>query len=236
MQVSQTRADPVAILAAALAGLSAVGGASAQSDRDPVERTVIEAPVDPTPGTAEADDALDIGTVDIGEGVRPNALLHVPVTGIFPNFVRPDPDLGALPVDDPAAAYRGMGWFNQFNCVGCHAPNGAGGMGPSLSNASFKYGGDPANIYLTILQGRPLGMPAWGGILPDHIIWDLVAYVQAISEDDTGGWGRTVSLEAFEIEQVPAQYMTTVEPWSHTQGFSYGRPPFVEVEPPEKPE
>ncbi|WP_375263325.1 c-type cytochrome [Palleronia sp.] len=202
---------------------------------DPVERAILDAPIDPTPGEAEEDDPVDIGAIE-DEGPRPNALLHVPITGIFPDGVRPDPDLGTLPVGSDQAAFRGMRYFNQFNCVGCHAPNGAGGMGPSLSNTTFKYGGDPENIFLTIVQGRPLGMPAFGGFLPDQTIWDLVAYVREISREETGQWGKTTSLETFDKEQVPAQYMTTIDPWENLQPFSFGRPPFVPVETPEKPE
>ena len=204
-------------------------------DDPPVDR-IIGDPAEPDPAAGDDAGLVGIDTVDVEEGVRPNALLHVPITGIFPDGVRPDPDLGELPIDSPEAAYAGMAHFNQFNCSGCHAPNGGGGMGPSLSNSTFKYGGDPENIYLTILQGRPLGMPAFGGVLPDSVIWELVAYVRSISKDQTGQWGRTTSLEAFSIEQVPAQYMTTVNPWEHTQPFSYGRPPFLKVEVPEKPE
>ena len=218
------------VLAVAILGIPAV----AQQDPEIVDRTITDAPVDVTPAEEKASDPAD--TIDVREGVRPNALLHVPLTGVFPDGVRPDPDLDGVPADAPDAAWRGMGYYNTFNCIGCHAPNGAGGMGPSLSNSTFKYGGDPENIYLSILQGRPLGMPAWGGVLTDRIIWDLVAYVRAISKNDTGQWGRTTSLEAFEIEQVPAEYMTTVNPWQHTQPFSYGRPPFMNIPVPEKPE
>ena len=59
--------------------------------------------------------------------------------------------------------------------------NGGGGMGPALSKRTFTYGSAPANIYLTIVQGRPNGMPAWGSVLPSGIVWDLVAYVRSIS-------------------------------------------------------
>ena len=219
------------LLLAASLGLPAV----AQQEPDAGDRTITDAPVDVTPAEEPAQDPAGT-SVDVRAGVRPNALLHVPVTDLFPNGVRPDLDLDTLPADAPGAAWRGMGYYNTFNCIGCHAPNGAGGMGLSLSNSTFKYGGDPENIFLSIQQGRPLGMPAWGAVLPDQIMWDLVAYVRAISKDDTGQWGRTTSLEAFDIEQVPAEYMTTVNPWQHTQPFSYGRPPFVTPPTPEKPE
>lgn len=127
-------------------------------------------------------------------------------------------------LEDPEAIQRGMDYFNQMNCVGCHAPNGGGGMGPSLSNSIFVYGGDPANIYLSIAQGRPKGMPAWGDLLPASAIWDLVAYVRSISKD-APAWGETVSPTGFKIEQVPADEISTPDPWAHTRPFSFGRPP-----------
>jgi cytochrome c oxidase cbb3-type subunit 3 len=128
--------------------------------------------------------------------------------------------------DDPDAPQRGMDYFNQMNCVGCHAPNGAGGMGPSLSNAKFIYGSEPANIFLSILQGRPNGMPAWGGMLPDQVIWDMVAYIQSISKEPEAPWGKTISADGFTIEQVPAEFQTTATPWQYTTPFSYGQAPY----------
>jgi cytochrome c oxidase cbb3-type subunit 3 len=122
-----------------------------------------------------------------------------------------------------------MTYFNQFNCIGCHAPNGGGGMGPSLSNSTFIYGSEPENIYLTILQGRPKGMPAWGNILPDHVIWDLVTYISGISKKPSEPWGKTTSVSGFKIEQIPAEFMSTVSPWKHTAPFSYGQAPFEKV-------
>lgn len=56
--------------------------------------------------------------------------------------------------------------------VGCHAANGGGGMGPALSEGRFIYGSNPANLFLSIYQGRPNGMPAWGEILPESTIWE----------------------------------------------------------------
>ena len=40
------------------------------------------------------------------------------------------------------------------------------------------YGSSPANIYESISEGRPNGMPSWGGHIPDYQIWELVTYVQ----------------------------------------------------------
>ncbi|UZX11214.1 c-type cytochrome [Methylocystis sp. MJC1] len=123
------------------------------------------------------------------------------------------------------AIQRGMNYFATFNCVGCHAPNGGGGMGPALSNSFFIYGGADANIYMSIYQGRPNGMPSWGAMLPENIIWDLVAYVQSISKEPAKSWGKTASHDAWRIEQTPAEFSQTSTPWSQTENFSAGQKP-----------
>ncbi len=177
-------------------------------------------------GKAAKDKSADVDTLT-GRGVPAGELVHVPVvTGLFPGVIPVAPNIKSPVKDRPEAVQRGMDYYNRFNCVGCHAPNGAGGMGPSLSNSVFKFGGEPENIYLSILQGRPNGMPAWGGMLPDHIIWDIVAYIQSISKEPSGEWGTTTSAGGYTIEQVPAEYLKTVNPWKYTTPFSYGQAPF----------
>lgn len=124
--------------------------------------------------------------------------------------------------NDPSSADRGMQYFNTFNCIGCHAPNGGGGMGPSLSNRMFKYGGAPANHFIVIAHGAPLGMPAWAGRLAENVIWDLVSYIDSISNAPGDEWGTTFSPAANlpRIEQVPAEFNPTSKPWLATQPFS----------------
>src|SRR5215210_2309269 len=70
--------------------------------------------------------------------------------------------------------------FNQFNCSGCHA-HGGGGMGPPLMDAEWIYGSEPANIFATIAEGRPNGMPAFRERLSNDQIWRLVSYVRSMS-------------------------------------------------------
>lgn len=120
-----------------------------------------------------------------------------------------------------------MKYFINFNCIGCHADNGGGGMGPALSNTTFIYGGQPENIYLSIFQGRPNGMPAWGALLPDPVIWDLVTYIGKLSNESNPEWGRTFSKSPLspKVEQVPAEQVTTSDPWSSTKSFSSGQKP-----------
>ena len=169
----------------------------------------------------------------VGPGERPDygseasKLLAVPATGILPGAV-PPPVIIKNPFEgDPGAIERGMKHFVNFNCVGCHAPNGAGGMGPSLSNNKWIHGDKPANIYLSIYQGRANGMPAWGSTLPSNVIWELVSYIESISQDPDHHFGKTISRnpQSPDIEQVPAQELQTATPWKHTQPFSNGRRP-----------
>jgi cytochrome c oxidase cbb3-type subunit 3 len=75
---------------------------------------------------------------------------------------------------------EGKALFNSMNCVGCHA-NGGGGMGPALMDDQWIYGSDPQQIFSSIAQGRPNGMPAWGNVLSNDMIWRLVGYVQSMS-------------------------------------------------------
>jgi cytochrome c oxidase cbb3-type subunit III len=70
--------------------------------------------------------------------------------------------------------------FDQFNCSGCHA-HGGGGMGPPLMDDEWIYGEQPENIFQTIVQGRPNGMPAFRERLSNDQVWRLVAYVQSMS-------------------------------------------------------
>jgi cytochrome c oxidase cbb3-type subunit 3 len=82
--------------------------------------------------------------------------------------------------DNAYAVSQGQQLFNFYNCNGCHS-NGGGGMGPPLMDDEWIYGSSPRNIFETIVQGRPNGMPSFGGRIPDQNVWELVAYVRSLS-------------------------------------------------------
>ena len=82
------------------------------------------------------------------------------------------------------AVSEGKRLYEQFNCVGCHA-QGGGAIGPALMDEEWIYGSEPENIYSTIVQGRPNGMPAFGGRIGTTQVWQLAAYVRSLS-----GWIR----------------------------------------------
>jgi cytochrome c oxidase cbb3-type subunit III len=104
--------------------------------------------------------------------------------GVALNEVRPGgpvsvPDRG--PYEESAYAVgEGKRLYSSFNCVGCHN-HGGGGIGPALMDAKWIYGSHPEQIYSTIVQGRPNGMPSFGGKIPDYQVWELVAYVRSMS-------------------------------------------------------
>ena len=43
------------------------------------------------------------------------------------------------------------------------------------------YGSEPENIFETIVEGRPNGMPSFRGKIPTDQVWQLVAYVRSMS-------------------------------------------------------
>lgn len=82
--------------------------------------------------------------------------------------------------NDPQAIAAGKALYIRMNCASCHAYTGKGNMGPDLTDTYWRYGGLPVQVYKTIHDGRPKGMPAWGAVLPPPELWKLVAYIQSL--------------------------------------------------------
>ena len=108
------------------------------------------------------------------------------VSGLFPNGGAPPPPdaIGARFEGNKAAIADGKELFGQMNCTGCHF-NGGGGMGAALMSGHWRYGGRIDQIYASIAQGRPNGMPSWQFSLEPAQIWDLAAYVKSLSASPT---------------------------------------------------
>lgn len=122
--------------------------------------------------TTPADDATDTPSAARAGSLQP----AMPLTGGVKTAAR-----NRSPYEDNAfAVNQGKRLFNWYNCNGCHS-NGGGGIGPALMDSQWKYGSDPASIFTTIVQGRPEGMPSFGGHIPEDQVWQIVAYVRSMS-------------------------------------------------------
>jgi len=118
---------------------------------------------------APARGLTETGAVPAGAGVEP---------GISPQVV-----LGNVRnpyAGNASAIATGRQLFAGFNCAGCHSGYAGGGMGPNLRDSLWIYGSEAAQIFSTIAEGRPYGMPAWGARLPEDQIWKLVAYIKTL--------------------------------------------------------
>jgi len=85
------------------------------------------------------------------------------------------------------ALSQGQQLYKQYNCNTCHA-NGGGDIGPPLIDNKWIYGGEPQQIFATIVQGRPNGMPAWGTKLNEQQTWQLTAYIRSMSGLAAKNW------------------------------------------------
>lgn len=83
---------------------------------------------------------------------------------------------------NPQRIAEGGKLFVAYNCLDCHGDGGSGGMGPSLQDGRWHFGGTAGDVFQSIYEGRPDGMPSWGGRIGDDQIWRLVAYVQSLSK------------------------------------------------------
>jgi cytochrome c oxidase cbb3-type subunit III len=75
---------------------------------------------------------------------------------------------------------EGKRLYRWFNCNGCHA-NGGGDIGPALMDDKWIYGAGARNIYQTIVEGRPNGMPSFRNKIPEAQVWQIAGYVRSMS-------------------------------------------------------
>jgi cytochrome c oxidase cbb3-type subunit 3 len=118
----------------------------------------------------------DLRGVPNGEQVVQTARL----TDLQPGAPSSPPSIANPFAGNAYALSEGKRLYSEFNCVGCHA-HGGGAIGPALMDHRWIYGARPEQIYSTIVQGRPNGMPAFGDRITQHQLWQLVAYVQSLS-------------------------------------------------------
>ena len=110
--------------------------------------------------------------------VRSSSPLLVSTLQPGPGVITPKVE---APYDDVAwALSEGKNLYNSMNCSGCHF-QGGGGIGPALMDDGWVYGSEPQQIYASIAEGRPNGMPAWKYALNSQQTWQIVSYVRSLS-------------------------------------------------------
>lgn len=146
------------------------------SSRFPIDAAIVLAAVAVLIGSCDRRHDTDVARAAPDHpGVITSALVPTESRSLVTN------DRRALPYYDNAeAVVAGKKLFAAYNCSGCHS-NGGGGMGPSLMDDVWVYGGRLAQIHQTLVEGRPNGMPSWGGKVPDEQLWQISAYVRSLS-------------------------------------------------------
>jgi len=105
----------------------------------------------------------------------------IQISGLNPgaNLI-PVPPASNMYEESAYTVSEGQKLFEQYNCVGCHA-HGGGGIGPPLMDNNWIYGSEPGNVFATIVQGRPNGMPSFRNRIPEYQVWEIAAYVRSMS-------------------------------------------------------
>ena len=100
---------------------------------------------------------------------------------VFAAYAKRDiPDLAT----DRDAMEIGGRLFGNY-CAQCHGSDAGGARGfPNLTDGDWQWGGEPAAIETSILDGRQAAMLAWGPILGDEGVEQVNHYVLTLSGRD----------------------------------------------------
>ena len=93
------------------------------------------------------------------------------------------------PLRGDAAAIAAGEQVWTTTCVACHLQDGRGLVGPSLIDPYWKYGNTDEELYVTIADGRPAGMPPWESTLGSEKIWQVLAFLETLPQTDEPGIG-----------------------------------------------
>ena len=78
---------------------------------------------------------------------------------------------------DPQALKMGGRLFAS-NCSVCHGSDAKGAYGfPNLTDADWRWGGEPNTIKETIMKGRHAVMPGWAEVIGEQSVADVAAFV-----------------------------------------------------------
>lgn len=120
------------------------------------------------------------------------------ISGLWPGPAAPVRTIGNRLEETETVIGEGQRLYHQFNCSGCHA-GGGGAIGPALMDDEWIYGNSASNIFWTIIEGRPQGMPAFGGRIAEDLAWKIAAYVRSLSQPADAQPETTAPEENFTV-------------------------------------
>ena len=82
------------------------------------------------------------------------------------------------PMETEALNSEGAELFKK-HCEVCHGAGGTGNIGPDLTDSTWKYGSSDEEIFSSISNGRPGGMPNWGNQLNKNSIRELITFIRS---------------------------------------------------------
>jgi mono/diheme cytochrome c family protein len=138
---------------------------------DPARQAIVPAPQATRTGMSDGGDSLRFVLHD------ENLAVGFPLAGKFLTLRNPYDG-------DKKAIATGGQLFVAYNCIDCHGADGAGAMGPSFQDGRWHFGGSAGAVFESISEGRPDGMPSWGGRISNDQIWMLTAYVRQLASKD----------------------------------------------------
>lgn len=135
-------------------------------------------------------------------------------TGASRSIKRHSSGIKAPPLDNPARVQEGFKHFHEM-CVQCHGAPGkqpdeiAKGIWPQAPDYSMLASGwTPAQLFWITKNGiKFTAMPGWGATHSDDKIWDIVAFLQKVSNMSPADYHQmetnTVGVKSSD-EQTPA--------------------------------
>ncbi len=79
---------------------------------------------------------------------------------------------------------EGEAIFSDY-CEVCHGEGGVGNICPNLTDKEWRYGSSDNDLFTSISEGRPEGMPIWGDFLGETNIWKVITYIRSTQGNRT---------------------------------------------------
>lgn len=71
----------------------------------------------------------------------------------------------------------------KSRCAPCHGEEGEGRIGPSFKDEVWLYGDTDTDIFVSVKDGRPKGMPPWGKVLKPEELMAVASFVRKMNND-----------------------------------------------------